>query len=482
MATPTPEQVLQMVQLLSDKIVDRRPDIATNVQYFKGIEGRMKFASEEFREYFQRRFEGFSDNWCMPVGQAPVERMHYLGMRLPGTHAADGRVQKWWERNDANRGLSEALQMMTIAKRAFGLVSPSPQGARITFEHPDSAALIYDPVTRKRRAGLTIWADEKWEYGEFHLPGSTLRVKREKVATDRGERHVPPDATGWQFNDDSGVVEKPNPLGDVALVEFVNQALLDNDPISDIAGVRAMQDTINLIWAYLLNILDYASLPGRAILGGEALTVPILDDNGQVVGSRPLDLDALIRDRMIHIRGAKDDGKNPAIAEWSAADPAPLSAVIEQALGHVAAQTRTPGHYLLTKSNIPATGYELSEAGLVSKTSERIAYATAPVREINRLAALAENLPDLAERIASGRTLWRKAQYRDEAQLMDGLVKMRTAGFPFQFVAEEYGLSPEEVRRVKEMIREEQEQAGAVDLSFLSKPVPDDSAAAPAGD
>src|SRR5699024_3326170 len=104
----------------------------------------------------------------------------------------------------------------------------------------DSAALIYDPVTRKRRAGLTIWADEKWEYGEFHLPGSTLRVKREKVATDRGERHVPPDATGWQFNDDSGVVEKPNPLGDVALVEFVNQALLDNDPISDIAGVRAM--------------------------------------------------------------------------------------------------------------------------------------------------------------------------------------------------------------------------------------------------
>src|SRR5699024_11685782 len=91
--------------------------------------------------------------------------------------------------------------------------------------------------------------------------------------------------------------------------------------------------------------------------------VPVLDDNGQVVGERPLDMDALIRDRMIHVRGAKGDGKNPAIAEWSAADPAPLSAVIEQALGHVAAQTRTPGHYLLTKSNIPATGYELSEAG-----------------------------------------------------------------------------------------------------------------------
>ena len=477
MAAPSPEQVLQLVQLLSDKIVDRRPDIATNVRYFKGTEGRMKFASEEFRDYFQRRFEGFSDNWCMPVGQAPVERMHYLGMRLPGSRGADERSRRWWERNDADRGLSEALQMMTVAKRSFALVSPTSVGARITFEHPDSAAVIYDPVTRRRRAGLTIVQDEKWEYGELHLPGSVLSVKRQKTATDRGEHHVPPDATGWQFDDEHGAVEVDNPLGDVALVEFMNQSLLDNDPISDIAGVRAMQDTINLIWAYLLNILDYASLPGRAILGGERIMVPILDEKGQVTGQRPLELDALIRDRVVHIPGSKD-GKNPAIDEWTAANPAPLSEVIEQAIAHVAAQTRTPGHYLLTKSNVPAAGYMLSESGLVSKTNERISYATGPVREINRLAALAEGLPDLAEQIAAGKALWRKAQYRDEAQLMDGLVKMRTAGFPFRFVAEEYGLPPEEVDRVVDMLREEQD----VDLSFLTKPIPDAAAEPAQGD
>lgn len=463
----TPEQVLALVTLLSEKIRDRRADIALNVSYFKGTEGRMKFASDEFREYFQRRFEGFSDNWCAPVAQAPVERIHYQGMRLAGAVSADAEVAARWERNDADRGLSEAALMMTVAKRAFGLVSPSPAGARITFEHPDSAAVVYDPITRARRAGLVLWADDRTEFGELHLPGSVLSVKRDKVAVSGGERHVPPDATSWSFNDASGAVERPNPLGSVALVEFRNQAMLDDDPISDIAGVRAMQDTINLVWAYVLNILDYASLPGRAILGGERLMVPVLDENGQKVGERPLDLDALIRDRMIHIPKAAS-GENPTIAEWSAADPGPLSAVIEQALGHVAAQTRTPGHYLLTKSNIPATGYELSEAGLVSKTSERIAFMNAPTRELNRLAALADGKAEQAALIATGKAMWRKPQYRSEEQLMDGLLKMRQTGFPFQWIAEEYGLSPDEVGRVMDMVKAEQEDPYLASLTEKS--------------
>ena len=452
----TPEKVLELAELMSQRILARRPEIAKNVQYLKGEEGKMKFASDEFRDYFQRRFEGFSDNWCAPVAQAPIERMHYLGMRLGEDLTIDPNVARRWERNDGDRYLSEAAMLMTTAKRSFALVSPSPRGARITFEHPDSAAVIYDAVTRERRAGMIVWQDDKYEYGQFHLPGSSLRVKREKSGLYNGERHIAPDATGWIFDTDSGAVEEKHPFGVVPVIEFRNQSLLDNDPISDIAGVRAMQDSINLVWAYLLNLLDYASLPGRAILGGERLEVPILDEKGQQIGKRPLDMDALIRDRMIHVQGGTDKA-TPTIAEWSAADPAPLSAVIEQAVGHIAAQTRTPGHYLLTKSNVPATGYELSEAGLVSKTNERIAYMNSGIREVNRLAAIAEGDHKTATLIETGRAVWKKPQYRGEAQLMDGLQKMRQAGFPFEWIAEEYGLSPSEVSRVVEMKRAEQE-------------------------
>lgn len=451
----TPEQVLALAALLSQKIKDRRGDVATAVSYYKGREGRMRFASDEFRDYFTTRFRGFSDNWCMPVAQAPIERINHLGVRLSGGVTADAEVSRRWERNDGNRGLSEALLMMTVAKRSFGLVSPTSKGARYTFEHPDSAAVIYDAITRERRAGMVIWADDTTEFGELHLPGSVLSLERKKVAVQGGDHYVPPDADGWEFSTSRGAVEKPNPFGVVPLVEFRNQALLDDDPISDIAGVMAMQDAINLVWAYLLNALDYASLPGRVILNAEVPMEQILDlATGQPIGERPIELDRLIKDRMMFVPGGAD-GK-ATLGEWTAANLDAYSQVIEHAVQHVAAQTRTPGHYLLTGSNVPATGYEIAEAGLVSKSMERISYANPELREMHRLGALADGRTEQAEQIAVGKNLWAKPQYRSESQLMDGLGKMRTSGFPFQWIAEEYGLSPEDVARVVQMKRDEE--------------------------
>jgi len=471
----TPDDVLKLTALLSQKITDRRPDIATAVSYYKGTEGRMRFASDEFRDYFAKRFAGFSDNWCMPVAQAPVERLHQRGVRLPGEQFADVDLSRMWERNDGDRGLSEALLMMTIAKRSYGLVSPSPVGARITFENPDSAAVLVDPITRRRRAGFVMWQDDAAEYGPLLLPDSVLSMRREKRATSGGDRYVPPDADGWSFDTSKDAVEVRNPLGEVPLVEFQNQALLDNDPISDIAGVMAMQDSINLVWAYLLNALDYASLPQRIVTGADVPKEPILDSvTGQVVGSRPMELDKLVRERIMFI-----PGEAAKTSEWAAASLDVYSKVIEQAVQHIAAQTRTPGHYLLSGSNVPATGYELSEAGLVSKASERRDYATPAVRDLYRLAALAEGNEDKAGQVAIGKVLWKNPQYRDQAALMDGLGKLRTTGFPVQWIAEEYGLAPDEVSRVMDMIRSEQQDPYLASLTAKAAPADVKPAATP---
>lgn len=448
----TPQEALDLATTLSDKIKARRPNVETAAKYYRGTEGRMKFASDEFREYFQRRFAGFSDNWCMPVAQAPIERIGYLGMRLGDERVADVELERQWERNDARRGLSEAILMMTIAKRSFGLVSPSPLGPRVTFENPDSAAITYDAMTGKRKAGMTVWQDDTHEYGQLLLPGSALMVKRAKLAMHEGDAYVAPDATGWVFDDARGVVETKHPFGVVPLVELRNQALLDNDPISDIAQVMTMQDAINLVWAYLLNGLDYASLPGRVVTGGEMPKDDIVDEDGNKIGERPMELDSLLRDRIMWLQG---DGVK--IDEWSPGNLDTFSKVIESAVAHIAAQTRTPSHYLISSAsaNVPAAGYELAEAGLVSKAAERISYAESAVREINRLMALSTGDKQRAERIATAKVLWKKPQYRSEAQLMDGLLKMRTIGFPVRWIAEEYGLSPAEVTRVMDMIREE---------------------------
>lgn len=447
----TPQQVLELARLLADKIKYRRPAIEQSVRYYRGTEGRMRFASDEFKAYFEKRFTGFSDNWCAPVAQAPIERIQYLGMRLPGTARADEDLERVWERNDAERGLNEAILMMTIAKRSFGLVSPH-NGGRLTFENPDSAAVAYDGATGERLAGMTVTQDDTHEYGQLLLPGSVLSLRRKKVAVNAGERYVPPGADDWQFDTSRETIETKHPFGVVPLVELRNQALLDNDPISDIDGVMPMQDSINLVWAYTLNDLDYISLPGRVVMNGEMPKEDILNVEGEKVGERPMELDSLVRDRVAWL-----EGQGIEISEWKPGSVDGFVKVIELAVSHIAAQTRTPAHYLLSSSdNVPATGYDLAEAGLVSKANERIGYARPAVREINRLLALATGDTQRAEKIAVGKVLWRKPQFRSEAQLVDGLQKLRTIGFPMEFIAEEYGLEPEEVRRVMGMIRDEQ--------------------------
>ena len=96
-----------------------------------------------------------------------------------------------------------------------------------------------------------------------------------------------------------------------------------------------MQDAINLVWAYTLNDLDYMSLPGRVVTNGEIPTEPILNAEGVKIGERPMELDALVHDRIAWLQG-----QGISIDEWKPADISGFSKIIEQAIQHIAAQTR----------------------------------------------------------------------------------------------------------------------------------------------
>jgi hypothetical protein len=243
-----------------------------------------------------------------------------------------------------------------------------------------------------------------------------------------------------------------NPLGVVPVVELRNQTLLDDSPISDIQGVMAMQDSINLVWAYLLNALDSASLPQRVVTGADVPQVPILDSNGQQIGTRPVELDKLHGEAILWL---PDDAAK--IAEWSVAQLDAFGSVIERGVEHIAAQTRTPPHYLVAKMvNTAAESLTIAEAGLVSKTRERIRYVNPAIREVNRLVALCQGADDRRiGAIASGQNLWGDVQYRSEAQMADAMLKMKQVGFPFEYIAERYGLQPDDIQRVLEMRKAE---------------------------
>lgn len=449
------EEARRRVERLSHDLTARRPTVEDRLRYYKGELGRLRFATDEFQQYFGEKFSGFDDNWCQPVVTAAAERMNLQGIRLGEARRADAGLARVWDANDCDRGSSEAFAVFMGAAWSYALVHPAAGEGdipRVTWEHPTQAIVDRDPVTGDIRSGLVSWIDDTHDHATLYTDDQVWKWQRSRTP-EQWDQKLPSSGGGWQMRPVEGE-DWPtvNPLGLCPMVELRNQTLLDDVPLSDISGVMTMQDAINLVWAYLLNALDYASLPGRVVSGAEAPRVPILDKDGQETHmTRPLDLDTLVKERILWIPG------EATIGEWTAANLEAFSKVIEHAVEHIAAQTRTPPHYLVARMvNTAAESLTIAEAGLVSRTGERITYAKAPLRRLFRLLALALGDREKADQCRTGTLLWSNIQYRSEAQLADALSKKRQIGYPVRYLLELDGLDPDEVDRVMGMVEEEQ--------------------------
>lgn len=422
------------------------------LDYYRGHH-RLRFASDEFAEAYRSRYGGFTDNWCAPVIDATAERMNHLGIRVgSGTQVADAEFQRIMDANDGGRGLSEVFTVMLAASRAYALVWGNPDDEDtplVTWEHPEFCAVARDPETRRTTASakgwyesdtkgsLTLYTDDevwKWDWA---------------VQADSDPRKSLLWTPRQPGSDDTWPIK--NPLGRNPMVEFRNTTLLDDKPLSDIAGVAAMQDAVNLVWGYLFNALDYASLPQRVVLGNEIPKVPILGADGTVVGERDVDMKDLKNKRFLWLTSEQSK-----IDSWPAAQLDVFAAVIEMAVDHISAQTRTPPHYLIGKmSNVAAESLTVAETGLVAKTMQRLQYADHPLRQMYSNIALAQNDAGKAKEAMSGKILWADPQYRALAQKVDAFIKLRDGGLPLEWLLEWLGEEPSEVQRIMGMIADE---------------------------
>lgn len=450
----TLEQAVRTLNLLADELRRRRPDVELADEYYRG-DHKLTYASDQFQEFFSKRYKRFSDNWCGVVADAPTERLHPIGIRLRG-RKTDGGLWDVWLENEAEFLCDLAMIDAIIAKRSYALVwADDDDNPRITWEHPAEAIVGYNPETRERRAGLKLWVDDKVEFATLYLPDQVWKFQRARVNEGRTATGIelPTSSSygNWTAREGTDQVID-NPLGVVPLVELPNRPRLRGEPLSDIHGTIAMQDAVNLLWSYLFNAADYASFPQRVILGAERPEVPVLDENGQDTGKRrPMDLKKFSVERVVWLEdpGAKVD-------EWTAANLENYSKVIEVAVGHIAAQTRTPQHYLVGKmANLSADALKAAETGLVKRTEEKAEHFGRSLREVFRLVALAKGDAKLAMAVAGGAVLWNDVESRSEAQRADALLKKKQIGYPLRYLLEQDGKSPTEIDRIMTMVDEE---------------------------
>lgn len=473
------EDALRVVNRLYAELQSRRPEVEEYDQFYEG-EQPLKFASREWAEFHKDRYTGFADNWCGVVPDASGERLRVTGINMGEDH--DSTVKRLWgamERAGFAAQSSQGFLQSMIAKRSFVLVwGDKNERPVLSWEHPSQVIVEHDAETGLvRRFALKAWVDGKTEFATLYTPSEVWKFQREalsvKVSKGRTEGGLlVPTAvsanaagTGWEprqpSTDDTWPIK--NPLGEVPIVEIPNRPRLKRGPISDIHGTIAMQNAINLLWAFLFSAADHASMPARVVLGAERPKVPVLDSDGQQIGTKDLDLKELQHGRLMWLTG--QDAK---IGQWDAARLDVFTNVIEVAIGHIGAQTRTPAHYFVANkglSNVNGETLTATETPLVKKCEEFQLYSSGPLATVAGLVAKVMNEPGLGDALLPSSIRWANPGIRSEAQLADALLKRKQIGYPLAWLLEQEGLSPSEIDRVLEMREKERFDPMMADLA-----------------
>ncbi|MFD9905623.1 phage portal protein [Streptomyces sp. NPDC059063] len=482
-------QALDLVQLLESELIRRRAEIDRNDEYYRGKQP-LRFASEEFAKFHGDRYRDFSDNWVQVVADSPVERLTVTGFQASGEQKADTDLWEVWQLNGLDADSQLGFLGSINSGRTFVLVWGDPDDPDVpvvTFEDAGQCIVAYEPGSRvRRRAALKRWQDGHRDFATLYLPHEVWKFERPLSRQDKSPQMADVDQAGiwlppragrrrsvWEVRDEERLGEpnpQPNPMGLVPMVELPNKPMLTDDPIPDVSGVTAMQDAINLLWAQMFTASDYASFPQRVVMGAERPMIPKLNAAGEIVGKQPVDLQKFAVERVLWITG-----KDAKIAEWQAANLAAYSEIIEVAVGHLAAQTRTPQHYLIGKmANLSGDALLAAETGLVKRVTEKHLWLGQGLREVARLICLARDETAKARAMRAGAVLWADAESRSYAQLADALVKLKDIGFPFEWLALRYGLTPTEVANVVAMREREMEMdpVGAAAQLLTQRPAP----------
>lgn len=460
-----------MVQRIYARLNARRPELDENERYYGG-QHNLTFATAEWLQANGARYSGFSDNWCAVVANAEAERLTPIGIQYRDDNAKSRdsvSLRTWddWLLNEMESQASQGILTSLYGKRSYVTVWGTEEGDAATpsyaWEHPANVEIEYDFANpRLRKAALKTWIDGEREYGILYTADDVWKWQRvygrttnDRDAWSKQARSTATTEGGWEpwqeHGDDTWPL--PNPIGVVPVVEIPNRPMLRGEPVSELTIVTPKQNAINLLWAYLFLSADFASMPARVLLGTNPPMRQILDKAGKIIGQQPVTMKELNEKRF-----AVFSGKEARIAQWEAARLDVFTEAISVMVGHIAAQTRTPPTYLVTKagmSNVSAEGLKASEIGLVKKSIEFQVFATPALKEVLRLGHLVRGNTELARQTRFASLRWANPEIRSEAQLTDSLSKKKSIGYPTKYLLELDGVSPSDQARIMQMIDDE---------------------------
>lgn len=474
---PRPQEPKAWLKPLYERLRARQPQLLKARNYYEG-QHNLAFATKKFQEAFGGLFKEFSDNWCGVVVQAAAERLQVQGIRIgaadkeqrpgkllsPEDHDRD--AWEMWQRNKLDAHSS--THHMEILSTGYGHVIVWADGdgePMITVEDPLQVIVAYDaePV-RHRAAALKVWRDE-WtdhDFATLYLPDGLYKFQSEKAAAKGSSEKI-----RWverRVADEDWPL--PNPLEEVPVVEFTNDPTVLGRGRSEISRVIPIQNAVNKIVTDMMVASEFVAFPQRAIIGWTP------DDDPETGAEQRRQLEQALS------RILTFENKEVQIAEWTQARIDGHIKFVEMLVHHIAAQTRTPRHYLIQMGQMPSgDAMKSAETGLVAKVGERASHYGEDWEEVFRLGFKVKEDPKA--NVVDSETIWKDPEFRTEAELTDAVIKQHETGLvPWRFALERLGYSPQEIDRMEKMRMTDTLTSGGLQLGNL---VDDEPAPEPEG-
>lgn len=386
-------------------------------------------------------------NWTALVLDSPTERMHVDGFRFGDpdddseeARKADTEANRIWQENSLDADADLIHYGALSQRRAFALVERGDDGRPvITHESPRQVAVEHVQGSRRKlAAGLKLWRDDwtghtratLWTPDRVHdfVSRSDLVTFSGRAATLRGwDALVLPDRPDG---------ERPNDLGMVPLVPFINRRNRRLTGFAEHEDVLSIQNRINVSLVNLMAAMRYGAFRQRYASGLEVGEDPV---TGQPIQPFQLDIRRLWT----------TDDPEVRFGEFAATDLKPYVAAVQAAVQDLAAISRTPPHYLIgAVVNVSGDALKAAETGLISKVRDRQRSFGESWEQTMRLAFRV--LGDEAKATTfTAETLWRDPESRSVAELADAAVKKAAAGVPWRQRMEDMGYTPAQISRME---------------------------------
>ena len=215
---------------------------------------------------------------------------------------------------------------------------------------------------------------------------------------------------------------------------------------SDLEPAVPLQNAVNKICTDMIINSEYGAFPQRWITG---VDVPKDPETSQPITAVEL--------KAAQSRLWTFDKPDVRVGALPATDMQNFVISIELLIQHLAAQTRTPPHYLLGQMvNASGDALSVAEAGLVSKCRQKIKFFSDPWEEAM---ALALSIGGADVKAADCEAMWANPERVGVSVLTDAEIKKKTLGVPLPVIWLELGYTPEQIVEMTKLAKEADEAA-----------------------